>query len=135
MSNGKEAGKLRSVLGAQNSPVWLKHQHSGLGWWAEAEMHRALGREGDLPWEALPWAGLERASARGTGRKKQMLAQPGELGGRRQWEGWREGVEKEEGGSKGYWDFNLQEDRKNGWNQLFQTLQGLAMCSTIHSNT
>lgn len=63
-----------------------------------------------------------------------MLAQPGELGRRRQWEGWREGVEKEEGGIKSYWDFNLQ-DRKNGWNQLFQTLQGLAMCSTIHSNT
>lgn len=70
VSNGEEVGKLRSVLRAQNSPVWLKHQHSGLRWWAEAEMHRALGQEGDLPWEALPWAGPERASARGTGRRK-----------------------------------------------------------------
>ena len=31
------------------------------------------------------------------------------------------GVEEGEGGVKGYWDFNLQEDRKNGWNQFFRT--------------
>lgn len=33
-------------------------------------------------------------------------------------------MEEEEGGVKGYWDFNLQEDRKNGWNQFFRTPTG-----------
>lgn len=40
-------------------------------------------------------------------------------------------MEEEEGGVKGYWDFNLQ-DRKNGWNQFFRTPTGL---SNVLNNT
>lgn len=45
------------------------------------------------------------------------------------------GSREKEGGVKDHWAFSLQEDGKNGWNQLLETLQGLAMCSVMHSNT
>lgn len=60
-----------------------------------------------------------------------MLAQPWGQRGRGRWE---RGVEKEDR-ARGHWEFNLQGDGKNNWNQLFKTLQGLALCSIIHGNT
>lgn len=73
VNNGKEAGKLRSVQGAQNSAIRLKHQHGGLGLGAEAEMCRTLGQGNSHGDFGLGQRGPVPVR---TGKRKQMLAQP-----------------------------------------------------------
>lgn len=86
---------------------------------ARAGAEKLLGEA----WQGLGW---------GTAGRKQMLAQAWGQCGRGQW---GEGVEEEARGARGHWDSTLQGAGKNDWNQLFKTLQGLAMCSILHGNT